>query len=142
YMNDALNGARLLHDRQSAMTVGTFSWALSRYTGDQLNKQFQSLVTRLVMAFHPVVYVFLLSWPPDWYYWVLGAVLLVFCTWIFVISQQFQRPILFDRATEKAEEARQSDTQELTAAVEKQTAKLTELIDRVCNTGRECASCE
>ena len=137
FMGNAHDGARYLHDRQSAMTVGTFSWALSRYTGKRRGKQIQSLVTRFVMAFHPVVYIFLIlfldSEPLTWHwvlYWALGIVLLVFCTWIFIISQKFQRPMLFDRATEKAEEARQSDTQELTAAVEKQTAKLTELIDQ------------
>ncbi len=59
FMGNAHDGARYLHDPQSAMTVGTFSWALSRYTGDQLDKKIQSFLTRLVMAFHPVVYIFL-----------------------------------------------------------------------------------
>jgi hypothetical protein len=143
FMDDALSGARYLQTRNDAMTVGTFPWALSRYTGRRWHMQVQSLITRLVLAFHPFAYVLLWDWTnwsyssgdwyhwaswydsAPWYHWGLIGVLFVFCIWIFVISQQFQRPILFDRRTE---ESRKSDLQALTEAVEAQTGALREVL--------------
>lgn len=100
FLEDALDGTRCLRDRESAMAVGRFPWLLTRFTGHRWDKRILSFLTRTVVAFHPAIY---LAIPRDtifWYDWALGGVILVFCIWTFVLSQQFQRPILFDSRTE------------------------------------------
>ena len=51
---------------------------------------------------------------------------MIFSTWTFVISQRFQKPILFDSRTENE---RQDNLTSLTKAVENQTLKITEFVD-------------
>ncbi|MFX0204065.1 MAG: pentapeptide repeat-containing protein [Candidatus Hodarchaeota archaeon] len=129
FLADALKGARYLNDRQAAMTVGNFPWVLSKFAGSGCINQIQSLIARLVMSFHPLVYLY---YSGKWevinigVFGILLALLLIFSGWTFVLSQRFQRPILFDRRTE---EERQDNLTKLTKAVEAQTATITELID-------------
>lgn len=82
------------------------------------------------MAFHPLVYLFFVfgnRWLyPKWVFIVFGVVLSFLSGWVFLISQLFQRPILFDR---KTEEEHQSDLARLAKSVEEQTKAITKLID-------------
>ncbi len=100
FMEDALEGTRYLRDRESAVKVGRFPWSLSRFAGQRWDRRLTSLLVRSVMALHPVVYLFFPRVSVPWYEWVLGALILLFSGWILVISQKFQKPILFDTMTE------------------------------------------
>jgi hypothetical protein len=128
-MSDALQGARYLQSRDDAMKVGQFPWALSRFSGRSWPHKLLSYLTRFVMAFHPLVYLFFLfgnRWPYNkWVFIVFGVALLFLSGWVFSISQGFQRPILFDRRTE---ENRQGDLARLAKSVEAQTQAMTKLI--------------
>ena len=100
----------------------------------------RSYAVRLVMAFHPMAYLLLWDWggpepwylvgylgaPAPWHYKVLGIVLFGLCTWIFLHSQQFQKPIVFDRPTERE---RKSDAEELTQVVKRLDQKLGALVE-------------
>ena len=132
-LSDALNGTRFLNDRKSAMTVGNFPWLISRYSHGSLWDKYLSLIIRLIMIFHPVVYLYYYgrfnifgvdTWNRVTFILFL-TILLAICIWTFVISQRFQKPILFDARTEKQ---RRSDLNELTEAVKEQTTSINELI--------------
>jgi hypothetical protein len=82
------------------------------------------------MTFHPSVYL---------YYWFSGKweastmvylifliPLMVFSLWIFIISQRFQKPILFDTRTENE---RKDNLTELAMAVKDQTTTIKELVE-------------
>ncbi len=102
YFYKALDGTQFLSDRNSAMSVGSFPWVMSIYSGDKIINKVQSLIIRFILAFHPIVYVLFLSeikyFPNNLkiYCFIVFSVLLFYCTWIFIISQYFQRPILFE----------------------------------------------
>lgn len=177
FMEDALNGVRYLKDQKSAMAIGNFPWILSKYiswSGTRSKrskkllkfasgsvKKIQSFITRLLMTFHPLVYLFfLIRWresnnfggrnlqdylltnfvgvnPPDYLltnFWVQSISIIVFflliliCIRIFVLSQGFQKPILFDAQTEYE---RKTDLEKLTIAVENQTAELKKVVDLI-----------
>ena len=100
FLEDGLDGTRCLRDRESAMAVGRFPWIVTRFTGPRWDKRILSLLSRFCLAFHPVVYLFIPRETISWYDWVLAAIITVFSTWIFILSQKFQRPILFDSKTE------------------------------------------
>jgi uncharacterized protein YjbI with pentapeptide repeats len=129
FMSDALQGARYLQSRDDAMKVGQFPWALSRFSGRSWSHKLLSYLTRFVMAFHPLVYLFFLfgnRWQySNWIFIAFGGALLFLSGWVFSISQGFQRPILFDR---KTEDERQSDLARLAKSVEEQTQAMTKLI--------------
>jgi len=57
---------------------------------------------------------------------ILSVLILSLSAWTFLISQRFQKPILFDR---KTEEERKDSIEKLTMAVEKQTEKLDNIIE-------------
>jgi hypothetical protein len=135
FMLDALKGARYLRDRQSAMYVGSFPWVLSRYSRVY---KIQSFISRLIFSFHPIILIyFFIKWevhiplvPSKGYstmvFIILSVLLLIFCIWIFYLSQRFQKPILFDRRTE---EKRKNNIEELTIAVKEQTNAIKEMFD-------------
>ena len=100
FLEDALEGTRCLRDRDSAMVVGRFPWILTRFTGHRWDKRILSFLLRAGLAFHPLIYVFMPHNTLMWYDWVLGAIIALFSIWVFVLSQKFQRPILFDSKTE------------------------------------------
>ena len=149
FMDDALAGARYLQTRRDAQTVGNFPWALSRYAGRRSKaltetwftrvarkaRTVQSYTARSAMAFHPMAYLLLWDWGGStpwywsgsvpWYYWALGL-LLALSTRIFLISRQFQRPIVFDGPTERE---RKSDLEKLTLTVKSLDDKLGTLLD-------------
>ena len=100
FLEDALEGTRCLRDRDSAMVVGRFPWILTRFTGHRWDKRILSFILRFCLAFHPVIYIFMPHSLVMWYDWVLGAVIALFSTWVFILSQKYQRPILFDSKTE------------------------------------------
>lgn len=119
FIRAALEGAQYINDRDSAMKVGHFPWTISKYDKGKWGK-WQSMIMRLILCFHPLVY-------PALYFSVLpnplsalfpagagwlfylgnGFVVLAFfgllalCGRIFWLSQQFQKPILFDPETER-----------------------------------------
>ena len=143
FMADALKGARYLNDRQSAMTVGNFPWVLSKFAGGGRLDKLQSFITRFVMSFHPLFYLYYVG---KWEFFdgklailnslifiIFLTLLLFFSGRMFLLSQSFQRPILFDTRTE---EKRQDNLTKLTKAVETQTKAvetqteaITELLD-------------
>lgn len=128
FMKDALNGTRYLQDRKSAMTVGSFPWLLNKYTREIFDKII-SFFTRLVMTFHPLAYMFYWDkWEviPKWFFIPLMIFLLILSGLTFLLSEQFQKPILFDRQTE---EIQKSEIEKLTEAMKEQTTKIVELID-------------
>jgi len=100
FLEDSLAGTRSLRDRESALTVGRFPWVLTRFTGYELEKKSLSLLSRASLSFHPAIYLFVPGEAMAWYDWILGAFILGFSCWIFFLSEQFQRPVLFDSKTE------------------------------------------
>ncbi len=139
FLSDALEGARFLNVRNDAMKIARFPWAMSRYTGLSIHKKALSVFTRAILAFHPLGYLVFWEWDhfglhEYWYHiaplheWLLMILLMSFSAWIFIISQQFQRPILFDPIAEKN---RKTDTEKLTDAVERQTDVLESLVARL-----------
>ncbi len=147
FIDSALKGARYLHDRKSAMLVGHFPWLLSKYESGEQNEK-HSKIIRLFLVFHPVVYLYFftkwdLLFSANWatlaeHYRempvifgeylipVFYVVLMKLCFHIFKLVEGFQKPILFDTATERA---RRSDMERLAAAVEAQSLRTGELID-------------
>jgi len=147
FIDSALQGARYLNDRRSAMLVGHFPWLLSKYESEQANRR-QSKIMRFFLVFHPVIYVyFFMRWDMlfsgNWaallqHYQempvVFGEYLLPLfyvilfrlCRHIFRLSEGFQRPILFDTQTERG---RRSDMERLAEAVERQARRTAELVD-------------
>ncbi|MCF8216136.1 MAG: pentapeptide repeat-containing protein [Chlorobium sp.] len=145
FIDSALQGARYLNDRRSAMTVGHFPWVLSKYEHDPVIRR-QSKQLRFFMSFHPMVYLyFFVKWDSllrgDWagvvsHYqelpvilgeWLLPVfylLLLSHCRNIFTLSEGFQKPILFDTLTERD---RRSDMERLAQAVETQANEIAEL---------------
>lgn len=100
FLEDALDGTRCIRDRDSAMIVGRFPWILTRFTGHRWDKRALSFLSRTTLALHPLIYLFVPRESIAWYDWVLGGVIMVFSFWILLLSQQYQRPILFDSKTE------------------------------------------
>ncbi len=134
FMSDALKGTRYLRERKSAMVVGNFPWVLSKYSGSNWANKILSFFTRIIMSFHVLVYLFvLLSWDKwevidGWIFTSGMLLLLMFTVWIFIISQQFQKPILCDKQTEKMH---QTDIEKLTVAIREQTDKIEKLFESV-----------
>ncbi|MBV5328588.1 MAG: pentapeptide repeat-containing protein [Chlorobium sp.] len=146
FIDSALQGVRYLNDRRSAMTVAHFPWLLSKYEHDPGVSR-KSRVMRFLLSYHPVVYLyFFVKWESvftgDWeaiarHYMelpvILAEVLLPFffvmlmmlCRNIYRLSEGFQKPILFDTATERD---RRSDMERLAEAVEKQSSTIGVLI--------------
>ena len=145
FIDSALQGARYLNDRRSAMTVGHFPWVLSKYEHDPAVRR-QSKQLRFLMSFHPMVYLyFFVKWDSllrgDWagivsHYqelpvilgeWLLPLFFLLLishCRNIFRLSEGFQKPILFDTLTERE---RRTDMERLAHAVETQAAEIAAL---------------
>ncbi|MBM3163205.1 MAG: pentapeptide repeat-containing protein [Chlorobi bacterium] len=145
FIESALQGARYLNDRRSAMTVGYFPWLLSKYEQEPSVRR-ESKILRFFLSFHPLVYLyFFVKWDAlflgDWagvitHYqqlpvilgeWLLPifyAMLLRLCLRIFRFSEGFQKPILFDTATERE---RRTDMERLAHAVEAQASEIAAL---------------
>jgi uncharacterized protein YjbI with pentapeptide repeats len=147
FIDSALQGARYLNDRRSAMLVGHFPWLLSKYESEQANRR-QSKIMRFFLVFHPVVYLyFFMKWDvlfsgnweelmlhyqempvifAEYLLPVFYIVLFKLCIHIFRLSAGFQKPILFDTETERG---RQTDMERLAEAVEKQASRTAELVE-------------
>ena len=147
FIDSALQGAHYLNDRRSAMLVGHFPWLLSKYESDAANRR-QSKIMRFFLVFHPAIYLyFFLKWDlffsGDWegimqHYKempvifaeyllpVFYVVLIMLCRHIFQLSEGFQKPILFDTATERG---RHTEMERLAEAVEKQASRTAELVE-------------
>jgi len=124
FFSDALKGAKYLQDRKSAMSVGSFPWALSRFSGGGVLNRVASLTVRFVMSFHVLFYMlFLGKWNVFDLTSLLGAInmavlvtlLLGVSIWTFVLSQRFQKPILFDSRTEAK---RMEQSQQMARAID------------------------
>lgn len=149
FLDSALQGARYLNDRRAAVLVGHFPWLMSKYEHDPRLKR-QSRIMRFFICFHPVIYLyFFVKWEAlfigDWeevirYYRELPVflgellmpvfyiILIRLCMDIFRISEGFQKPILFDTATEMT---RRTEMERLAEAVEKQAARTAELVELI-----------
>ena len=147
FIDSALQGARYLNDRRSAMLVGHFPWLLSKYESEEANRR-QSKLMRFFLVFHPVVYLyFFLKWdllfsgnwqelmqhyqemPVIFAEYLLPVFYVVFfklCIHIFRLSEGFQKPILFDIETERG---RHTEMERLAEAVEKQASRTAELVE-------------
>lgn len=128
FLNDAMNGIKYLFDRKSAMQVGFFPWVLSKYSGEGRLSKIQSVFGRLILSFHPLLYLTLWgNWGnfPLWLYLIFMVVIMALSYIIFRISQKFQKPILFDSQTERY---RQSDVDRLVDAIEKNTERVSMLM--------------
>lgn len=145
FIDSALQGARYLNDRRSAMTVGHFPWMLSKYEHDPAVRR-QSKLLRFFMSFHPMVYLyFFVKWDSlvqgdwaglvshyhglpvilgEWLLPVFYVALFRLCLGIFRLSEGFQKPILFDTLTERE---RRTDMERLAHAVETQAAEIAAL---------------
>ncbi len=147
FIDSALKGTRYLNDRKSAMLVGHFPWLLSKYESGEPNEK-HSQIIRLLIVFHPLVYLYFftkwdLLFSANWaalaeHYRempvifgeyllpVVYVVLMKLCLHIFKLVEGFQKPILFDTATERE---RRSDMERLSAAVEEQSLRTAELVE-------------
>jgi len=173
FMTSALTGAQYINDRLSATSVGNFPWALSRYAGGIKKRKFpwalsryaggikkrkavlsmvsffliksQSFITRFIMSFHPLAYIYFfwnqpLGTPSELFnpgkspamvfspliFYSLAGLAIIFSAWTFYLSHRFQRPILFDRQTE---EMRRDNLTILSDSVKEQTKAVTELVE-------------
>lgn len=129
FMKDALVGIRYLTDRKSVMAVGNFPWVLGKFAGNTIIDKIESFVIRFILAFHPLVY--LCNWGKWEDLTVYGfttsmIVLFIFSAWTFIISQRFQKPILFDK---KTEEKNIGSLEKLVKVVEGQTLAIKMLVD-------------
>ncbi|NTV05016.1 MAG: pentapeptide repeat-containing protein [Chlorobiaceae bacterium] len=147
FIDSALQGARYLNDRRSAMLVGHFPWLLSKYESEQANRR-QSKMMRFFLVFHPVIYLyFFMKWDvlfsgnweelmlhyqempvifAEYLLPVFYVILFKLCIHIFRLSEGFQKPILFDTETERG---RHSDMERLAEALEKQASRTAELVE-------------
>lgn len=146
FFSSALEGAKYINDRESAMKVGHFPWILSKYEHAVWRRRL-SIVARTVLCFHPVVYLpfffnlqslFSGQWlnivndtgslPTALLYLLplFGLLLLATCIWIFITSLDFLQPILFDPQTEAK---RKSYLEKMTEAIKEQTTKMDELLN-------------
>lgn len=145
FFSSALDGAKYIIDRESAMKVGHFPWILSKYEHTKWRRRL-SITARVILCFHPVVYLpfffnlqslFSGQWlnivndtgslPIALLYLLplFGLLLFAACVWIFKTSLGFLKPILFDPQTEAE---RKSDLEKVEEAIEKQTTKIDELL--------------
>jgi hypothetical protein len=95
----------------------------------------QSLTARLVMIYHPLAYLYyssiIFAGSTRWddssiaIYLISLIILIYLGQWNFIISELFQKPILFDPNTE---EEYKIDMTILTNAVESQTKTMNELV--------------
>lgn len=106
-LRNAYQFVQYIKKREDAMAVGQFPWPLTSYARGGLSS-ILSILIRLVMCFHPIIYwtngTYRISDFKGWKDCILlaGCLLLtLIAITLFLISQQFQRPILFDPTTEK-----------------------------------------
>ena len=146
FFSSALEGAKYINDRESAMKIGHFPWTLSKYEHVTW-RRWLSVVARTVLCFHPVAYLpfffnlqslFSGQWlnivndtgslPIALLYLLplFGLLLFAACIWIFMTSLGFLKPILFDPETEAE---RKSDIEKMTEAIKEQTTKMDELLN-------------
>lgn len=95
-----------------------------------------SFITRFIMSFHPLVYLYFIrewnvkGWElfniPAQYLFIIPLLLLSSCT--FIISQRFQKPILFDQ---KTEEEHQREKANIEKAIELQTEAVVNQIEAI-----------
>jgi hypothetical protein len=99
FIADALKGVRYLKGSTSVMLVGTFPWSLVKYAGRRWTDRVQSLLSRFIMSFHPLVYLHYWKWIEGNLYFLTIAFLIILSvvsTWTFILSQTFQKPIFFE----------------------------------------------
>ena len=152
FFSSALEGAKYINGRESAMQVGHFPWILSKYEHTKWRRRL-SIAAKVILCFHPVVYfpffinfqsLFSGKWTslfhstdslPSFLSYLLpifAVLLFTSCYWIFKTSLGFLKPILFDPQTEAA---RKTDTEKITEALDRlnettkeQTAKMDEIL--------------
>jgi uncharacterized protein YjbI with pentapeptide repeats len=141
YLSDALKGARYLNDRRSAMSVGKFPWVLSKFSSREHPSGFlgwiklaimqsQSTIPRFAMSFHGIIYIYYVElWGASTnikYFYLLSAIIMLVSMWTFVISDRFQKPILFDWQTEKE---LKDDLAEIADSIKLQTHTISKFVN-------------
>jgi hypothetical protein len=120
FMHSAYEAAQYIDSRDSAMKIGHFPWSLSKYDKRTYGKWITTLF-RVFLCAHPLVYAYFLYtlYPAKGIYPVIidmnymdvlvffvsvltiYLTILIYGVRIFWLSQQFQKPILFDPETER-----------------------------------------
>lgn len=135
FFKAALDGAKYMTTRDSAMKVGQFPWILSKYEKGIVPKII-SILLRIILCFHPFIFLVVLFEPRVWtdlgqtpilLYSLLAFIplLVVACFLLFGLSLGFLRPIVFD-VVEEAK--RQSGEEKIASAIKAQTGKIDELV--------------
>jgi uncharacterized protein YjbI with pentapeptide repeats len=135
FFGSALDGTKYLTSRDSAMKVGQFPWILSKYEKG-IAPKIISILLRIILCFHPFIFIIVLSLQstvadfertPILLYLLFVSIpmLLISCFWLFHISIDFLRPIVFD-VVEEAK--RQSGEEKIASAIKAQTEKIDELL--------------
>lgn len=146
FFKAALDGAKYMTTRDSAMKVGQFPWVLSKYEKEVVPK-IVSILLRIILSFHPFIFLIALfdadlsqmlklfdsvAWQALEATPILRASLFAFiplfvfaCSWLFWLSLGFLRPIVFD-VVEEAK--RQSGDEKIASAIKAQTEKIDELL--------------
>lgn len=103
FSRDAFQGVKYLKTQEGAMTVGNFPWVISRYSKRNIGLHyFLNFLIRLVISYHSLAiwYIAYLNWTiftfSDIILIGLFVWVLLSSTRLFIISEKFQRPILFD----------------------------------------------
>lgn len=102
FLDDSFEGMKYLEERKSAMAVGSFPWALTKFVGKKPDQIIISLISRLVLCLHPLAYLFLFDYSQVNF--LLIGLLIILTTigiWILFFTDKFQQPILFDQKTEE-----------------------------------------
>lgn len=108
FLDDAFEGMKYLEDRSSAMSVGSFPWVLTKFTGKKNTQIIVSIVSRIILCLHPLIYLFVFDYS-EINYLLIGLLITLTAlgAWILFFSFNFQQPILFDQ---KNEEEKQNNT--------------------------------
>lgn len=102
FIDDAFEGIKYLEDRYSAMSVGSFPWALTKFAGDKFEQVIISMSSRVLLCLHPVLYLFLFNYSEFNLVSVIFVILALSTgIWVLSFSFNFQKPILFDSKTER-----------------------------------------
>lgn len=102
FLDDAFEGIKYLEDRESAMSVGSFPWALTKFAGEKNDQIIISIISRLVLCLHPLLYLFLFDYSEVNHFMIGFLILLTMIgIWVLLFSTNFQKPILFDQKTEE-----------------------------------------
>lgn len=139
FLRDAYRGAQHLYTRRAVAIVGNFPWVLSRFAGYTRAAKAESFLYRTLLVLHPAVYLLPAFKSGFWQQpWCPGLMLILFSfsVWIFILSRRFQKPLFFDWASEGE---RENEIRQVVRAIEAQTVKVSEFVEKVAQNRDEPA---